>query len=229
MSSTGSQHHERYEQMKAEVNRRRVDWWLYRSNKKEVPDELKRIIELLKTQFLEVGPFGHTFVKESPTALKPEFYGIPLQHDFTQEQVSQFTGIAYTATNGDLSILLRTIFDYLRTPYGKEAFEELEFTLVAVSRADNKAGKSMVISMECVEKLKPLSFYEHPSNGRLLLAMENADPPEHSALSFYGNLRQPRVHVHDALDKATKIYNEYELDNVSLPQLLTSLYSIYAD
>lgn len=227
MSAPGSQHHERYEQMKVEVNRRQVDWWLYRSNKPDIKMGLKDIIEMLKNQFLEVGPFGHHFVKENKRNFKPEFYGIPLQYNFERDDLSDFVAVAYTATCGDSSILLKSVFDYLKSGYGRQAFKELELTAICVQRATNHAGMQMVVAIDCIEKLMPLSFYEHPANGRLLLALENADPPEYSALSLHGKTRPPKMHVQDALSKATVLYNECELGNIEEPELLTALYSLF--
>lgn len=226
MMLSGSQHTERYEQMQSEINRRQVEWWLYRSNQQPISPDLKVIIEMLKNQFLVVGPFGTHFVKENRNSHKPNFYSIPLQHSFN-DNVSEFEGVAYVASNADASILLSTIFEYLRIRGNEEAFNELNMTAICVQRASNNNGQSMVVSVKCIEKLKPLCFYEHPQNGRLLMAMEDIRVPEQSAITLYGTHRNPVINPQDMLAKASLFYNEYEFGDTDKHGLSEKLYSFF--
>lgn len=227
MSLLGSQHKERYDEMTSEVNRRVIEWWLYRSGKKPISDELKTIIEMLKNQFLAVGPFGSYFVKENRSNFKPFFYEIPLQYNFVDDHLNDFEGVAYVAPCGDSSILLRTLFDFLRSSNNLEAFADLNLTAVCVQLATNRQGQRMVVAMDCIEDLKPLGFYEHPANGRLLQAFENMDPPEQTALSLYGKRRNSNVSQQEMLRTATNFYNEYEIGDLEKEDLSASLYSFF--
>lgn len=228
MSLVGSEHKERFEQLKEDVNRRDVEWWLFRSNQQEVDDDLKAIVDMIKNEFLVVGPYGHHFVKRDRDNFKDNFYDIPLQHTFADEFINGFEGISYVATSGDASILVKSIYDYLRDEQNLAAFCNLNLMAVCVQLAENQNGDLCVVSMDCVEKLKPMAYYDHPPNGRVLQATENLDPPEYAAISLYGQRRAPKVAIHAVLHEASALYNEYDLGNIDQQQLTEKLYSFFA-
>lgn len=228
MSLVGSEHKERFEELQQDVNRRDIEWWLFRSNQQEVNEDLKAIVDMIKNDFLVVGPFGHHFVKRDRDNFKDNFYDIPLQHTFADEFINGFEGLAYVATSGDSSILIKTIFDYLRDHRNHAAFCDLKLMAVCVQLAENNEDEYVVVSMDCIEQLKPMAYYDHPPNGRVLQATENLDPPEYSALSLYGQRRCPNVAIHAAVQEATVFYKEYDLGNIDQQQLTEKLYSFFA-
>jgi hypothetical protein len=213
--------------MKSEVNRRDVEWWLYRSGKKSISDDLKMIVEMMKNNFLVVGPFGSYFVKENRSNFKPFFYEIPLQYSFVDDHKNDFEGLAYVAPCGDSSILLRTIFDFLRSEANMEAFTDLKLTAICVQHAENQQGQRTVVAVDCIEDLNPLGFYEHPSNGRLLQAFENMDPPEQTAFTLYGKRRNSNASQAETLRNVTNFYNEFEFGDIEKEDLAARLFSYF--
>lgn len=225
MSSLDTQHHERYEQMKSDVNRRHVDWWFYLSSKKEIGEDLKGIIKILKDHLLPVGPFGQSFICDGNHGLKPEFYGIPLQFEFADGDGDLFT--AFVATSADASILLKNAAEFLRSDYGYEEFRNLELNAMCVQTATDNNGNKFVVAMDLLANINPLSLYEHPPNGRFLMAMTGSDLPDQSALVMAATRRVPATHIQVALYKATALYNEYELGDIEKEQLTRALYTLF--
>ncbi len=227
MSLLGSEHKERYEQMQAEVNRREIDWWLFRSNGQYASDDLRMIIEMIKNEFVVVGPFGNHFVKEKKN-LKSDFYGIPLRHSFGNHRDDKFQeGLAYVATNGDISILLASVFDFLRSPVHEVQFNHLGLIAICVQTAVNHEGERRVVAVDCIENLKPLAFYEHPPNGRFIQAMEGFEIPESSALTLGGKHRLANVSHQELMLETTRLYNNFELGDLDKKQLSQKLYSFF--
>lgn len=227
MNHSDLQHHDRFEQMKSDVNRRQIDWWFYRPNNKPLDETANAIVEILKTQQLVVGPFGEPFVKKNEESFKDYFYDIPLQHLYLSSKVINFSGVAYVATNEESSILLTTVADYLRINENHKAFMDLELSALCVQTAINNSGQRIVVTMSFISHLTPLAFYEHPANGRLLMAMNGTEYPDQSALVIGGTQVPPTVHVQEAMMQATTLYNNYQLGNIEHPELNSGLLSLF--
>lgn len=226
MDHTDVQHHDRFEQMKSEVNHRQVDWWYCRPKDMVFDETLEAILDIMQKQ-TTVGPFGSRFIAEGNGHYKPSFYDIPLQYSMVEEKPAKFTGLAYVATNDSSSVLLSTVFDYLRTEEGYSNFLNINLAAICVQTAQNNHGRKMVVQMTCISRITPLTFYEHPSNGRLLMAMGGNLQPEHTALAFGGDVVQPKMHVQETMSQATELYNSYDLGNTEKAELLSSLLSFY--
>lgn len=225
MSSLDSQHHERFEQMKSEVSRRKVDWWFYLP--KEVDSDLKVIVEFLKTQFLHVGPFGKCFISDTADEIKTEFYSMPLDYRFPVSDKDDSHCVAFVATNDSATIILKNIAEYLKTQNGYEAFEKLGMVAMCVQTAENEGHRTMVVAIDVLENIQPIVHYEHPPNGRLLMAMSGNIVPDRSALVMGCSIRQPNCHIQATLNKATIFYNDLERGEYDQNELAALLYTLY--
>lgn len=223
-----SQHLERFEKMRHDVNSRYSEWWLYRAaTNRQISEDLGHILQMLKKELEVVGPFGAPFLKENQKTFKRDFYGIPLQHTFIKEDENNFEGIAYVATNDMRSVLLKSVFDYLRNEGNQSDFVNMNLTAICVQTAYSTNDEEIVIGVDCFEGLKPLSYYEHPINGRLIMAMGGNEVPEHSALAFHGKRLEAKVPLHQVLMEVNSLYQEYEFNNVSTEEVSAQLYSYF--
>lgn len=226
MDHSDVQHHDRFEQMKSEVNRREIDWWYYRPDSKVFDEGLEAILKIIRQQ-MPVGPFGHRFVTDHQGFYKPSFYDIPLQQVLVKEKQTEFTGVGYVATNDTSSILLSNAFDYLRNKDGYQTFLDTNLAAICVQTAENSQGRKMVVAMNCISKLTPLTYYEHPANGRLLMAMNGSLYPDQTALVLGGDVINAKQNIQETLSQATTLYNLYDIGEIEQPSLVTSLATLY--
>lgn len=224
----GSEHMERYNQMEAEINFRTTDFWFMRSPDAPEDEELNYLVGFLLQEFMHVGPFGSHFVREHHGSLKPMFYGMPLQHTFADLHGS-YEGLAFVANNPASSVLMKGCFDYLRQPEKRALFQKLGMSVLAVQRARSMNGAApIVVGMDCLLYLSPLSIYEHPTNGRLLMALQGEEVPESCALIVAGARTNPRdVSIHDLYMEASALYNDFEMDELDKSELITELFKLY--
>ena len=224
----GSEHKERYDQMEEEINFRSTDFWFMRDPDAPEDDELNFVVDFLLQEFMHVGPFGHSFVKEHQGKWKPSFYGVPLQHLFIHPSTDGFEAMAFVASNPASSVLMKGVFDYLRQLENRVRFNQLGLSVMAVQRARAADGTNqIVVGIDMLSHLEPLSIYEHPMNGRLLMAMQGEEVPDHSVLTVKGKRWPVTGNVHDLYMDASTIYNEYELGEIDKSDLITELFELY--
>lgn len=212
---------ERFYEMKKEVDRRIVDWWFTHQPTNDA--ELLNIIELMKKQFVQLGPFNHHFVKESHNAFKKNIFDIPLHHCFIEEYTTQFSAIGLFATNGDSSIINRSIFDYFNEEQNVEKFKRINLSVVCVQRANNNHKQSMVTSIDCVSQLIPMAYYDYPPGHRFIEAMNGYVLLEQSLMTFHGHQDKTNIPYQEALMKATNVYNALELGMIEEDELIYQL------
>lgn len=223
----GSEHMERYNQMEAEINFRATDFWFMRSPDAPDDEELNYLVNFLLTEFMHVGPFGAHFVREHHGHLKPMFYGIPLQHVFAELHGS-YEGMAFVANNPASSVLMKGCFDYLRQAEKRVLFQKLGMSVIAVQRArSSDDGVPIVVGMDYLRYLSPLSIYEHPTNGRLLMALQGEEVPDSCALLLSGSRIEAPRNIHDLYMEASALYNDHEMGEIDKAQLTTELFKLY--
>ncbi|BAQ02730.1 hypothetical protein AVU38_gp202 [Ralstonia phage RSL2] len=224
----GSEHKERYDEMEGEINFRSTDFWFMRSPDAPKDEELNHLVDFLLREFIHVGPFGSTFVKEDQSKWKSHFYGVPLQHLFIHPSTDSFEAMAFVANNSAASVLMKGVFDYLRQ-YDKLAlFKQLGLSVMAVQRARAASSEmQIVVGMDVLTQLEPLSIYEHPVNGRLLMAMQGEEVPDVCALSMKGKRMHVNRNVHDLYMDASSIYNDFEMGDIEERELIVELFQLY--
>ncbi|BCM95252.1 hypothetical protein [Burkholderia phage FLC6] len=224
----GSEHKERYDDMEGEVNFRSTDFWFMRSPDAPENEELNQLVNFLLQEFIHVGPFGHPFVKDNQSNWKPFFYGVPLQHLFVHPSMDGFEALAFVANNPASSVLMKGVFDYLRQ-YNKLAlFKQLGMSVMAVQRARaSHSDMQIVVGIDVLTHLEPLSIYEHPVNGRLLMAMQGEEVPDVSALTMKGKRMLINGDIHDLYMEATTIYNDFEMGDIEERELIVELFQLY--
>lgn len=223
----GSEHQDRYAQMEEDVNFRTTDFWFMRSPEAPQDDELNHVVGFLLQEFMKVGPFGSHFVKEHPGKWNSQFYGVPLQHLFVHPSTDGFDALAFVASNPASSVLMKGCFDYLRQLGNRVQFSQLGLSVMAVQRARSTGGEQIVVSIDCLTNLNPLSIYEHPSNGRLLMAMQGEEVPDVCALTLIGKRQSIVGNIHDVYMDATTLYNELEMDEIEEATLIEELFELY--
>lgn len=226
----GSEHKERYEEMDEEINFRSTDFWFMRSPDAPEDEELNQIVSFLLQEFIHVGPFGTQFVKDNALQWKSNFYGVPLQRHYNNPPADGFEAMAFVANNPAASVLMKGIFDYLRDARKRMMFMRLGMSVMAVQRARSSNGESeIVVGMDVLTHLTPLSIYEHPVNGRLLLAMQGEEVPDSSVLTMHGRRMYVGGNIHDSYMEATSLYNDFEMDEIDQRELIVELFRLYKD
>ncbi|BDD79496.1 hypothetical protein [Burkholderia phage FLC8] len=224
----GSEHKERYDDMEGEINFRSTDFWFMRSPDAPQDEELSQLVDFLIQEFIHVGPFGHPFVKDNQSNWKSHFYGVPLQHLFIHPSTDSFEALAFVANNPAAGVLMKGVFDYLRQ-YDKLAlFKQLGMSVMAVQRARaSHADMQIVVGIDMLTHLEPLSIYEHPVNGRLLMAMQGEEVPDVCALTMKGKRMHVSRNIHDLYMDATSIYTDYEMGDIEERELIVELFQLY--
>lgn len=223
----GSEHMERYKQMESEINFRTTDFWFMRSPDAPDDEELNYLVSFLLKEFMHVGPFGAHFVREHHGQLKSMFYGIPLQHVFA-DLLGSYEGMAFVANNPASSVLMKGCFDYLRQDEKRVLFQKLGMSVIAVQRATSSNGEvPIVVGMDYLQYLSPLSIYDHPANGRLLMALQGEEIPDSCALLLAGSRVSASGNIHDLYMEASALYNDHEIGEINESQLTTELFKLY--
>uniref|UniRef100_A0AAU7PF62 Uncharacterized protein n=1 Tax=Burkholderia phage vB_BgluM-SURPRISE13 TaxID=3159457 RepID=A0AAU7PF62_9VIRU len=224
----GAEHQERFAQMEEDVNFRSTDFWFMRSPEAPEDEELDHLVSFLLQEFIHVGPFGSHFVKEHPGKWKEMFYGVPLQHLFVHPSTDGFEALAFVASNPASSVLMKGCFDFLRQLDKRVLFGQLGMSVMAVQRARAVSSESqIVVGIDMLTNLEPLSIYEHPTNGRLLMAMQGEEVPDHCVLTMKGKRAPVIGNVHDLYMEATTIYNDFEMDEIGQRELIVELFQLY--
>lgn len=230
MALVGSEHQERYDQMQKDVNQKEIEFWFHRSgetNETNTAGDLDSIISFLVKDAFKVGPIGPHFVKEQKDKFKGLFYDVPLSHTFVHDEVDNFEALAFVATNSENSVMMKGCFDFLRYPGNDYAFTKLNLGCICIQRATANNGQSIVVGVDCISELKPMAFYEHPANGRVLMAMNGEEVPDRSAFLVYGKRVAPKVHVSTLYMESTNLYNDFEIGNIEKSELSMKLYSFF--
>lgn len=224
----GSEHQDRYADMEGEVNFRSTDFWFMRSPNAPNDEELNHLVSFLLQEFIHVGPFGSHFIKEHQAKWKPEFYGVPLQHLFVHPSTDGFEAMAFVASNPASSVLMKGCMDYMRNIHNRVLFNELGLSVMAVQRAQSASNAGqIVVGIDCLTNLSPLAIYEHPTNGRLLQAMQGEEVPDVCALAMQGKRLSTDGNVHDLYMEATTIYNDFEMNEIDTSELIVELFKLY--
>jgi hypothetical protein len=224
----GSEHSDRFDEMVGEVNFRTTDFWFLREPDAPQDEELNLLVDFLLKEFIHVGPFGSHFVKEHQNKWKPLFYSVPLQHLFVHPSTDGFDAMAFVATNPASSVLMKSVFDWLRDIGNRVLFNKLGMSVMAVQRAQSAGGEGrIVVGMDMLTNLEALSIYEHPVNGRLLMAMQGEEVPEVCALTMHGKRACVIGNVHDMYMEATTIYQDFEMNEIDESELICELFELY--
>lgn len=220
-----SDHAGRFEKMRAEIDKTQNDLWYYHANPAAATEDVVGIHEFMKT-LMAVGPFHQSFVTKD-NKLRDEFYDIPLDYEYGKPPLRAERGIALIGHASDHSVILKSIAEVLKYPATRNKFEEYGLAVLRVRHASNHQGQSVVIGLELVTNLQPYAFYEHPTGGRMLLAMNGWEVPDQSALIMMGIPHSVQKPLDQAFMEATNLYNEHEFGNITDAELMRELYDFF--
>jgi hypothetical protein len=123
---------------------------------------------------------------------------------------------------------MKGCFDYLRQLHNLVLFKQLGLSVMAVQRARSSGSEQqIVVGIDVLTHLEPLSIYEHPTNGRLLMAMQGEEVPEVCALTMKGKRMHVEGNIHDLYMDATSLYNDFEMNDIDQRELIVELFRLY--
>lgn len=225
----GAQHEDRFAKMEKDINTRHPEMFFFIDRTEKTDTELVSALETLSSQMKVVGPFGPHFLKEKRTQYKTHLYGIPLQRLYIDREEENYEAVAFISTNPYSSIMLKSVMEYIRYPDNARALKGAKLSLLCIQTADTPNGQTVVISAEYVTDLKPLAVYEHPPNGRLIMASMGEELPDHSSIVMYGSRAQPIDGLFKTLATASSYYNDFVIGNLDRPHLSINLLSLFKE
>ena len=210
MNNAGLDHAERFDAMKKEVDGRVTHWYF------DTGKENKRfegaLFEGLTGTTMPVGPFELDYFTN-------EFMGIPRMgkrsskvHDEDHDVL-----LAMVATNSSHTNTTRYAWDASKSITTGDWFTSTPSDILAacIQLAETVTGEMIVVSASLFRINYMSAYYEHPSNLRLLLAMNDQLFPEWSACVFRcteaSGLDLPQAELNERL---TNIYNNRLIDYV---------------
>lgn len=208
MNLLGTQHAERYENLKRDIEPREAVSYYY-TNGKELTPEASVRLSLLTSEMMTVGPFGPLFLRTTDRQYKPEINGIPLQNIFERAPDYWDSGITLNAFDIQDAIILENEAASLLDSKWYSEFTEMRLTCITAKLMTNSAGRTSVCGITAVTNLCPIGYYAHPANNRVAEGMSGSIVPERSLLSLGGNTIGLREPLFQTLMKMTALFNEY--------------------